>query len=644
MSWIDSIKAALSRSNPQGADPNFSAGMQFWTPGQPVWTDKDYRSFVRSGYRKNPTVYACINKITGAAAGINWKLYTDRDCKNTIDTHPLLDLWRKPNPSMPGSGSFIEQSFGFWHMSGNNYIYAFRPNPNDPPLALWTLRPDKMKAVASANGIQGYVYGYESQDPITYEAPEILHMKFPGYDNDIYGLSPVEVASYMSDQQNEAMGWNTSLMQNAGRPASVFTSKSFLTVEQREQIKAELRKKYSGKRNAGMPLVLEADMTWQAMSLTPMELDFLKSYEANTRGIAAIFDIAPELIGDSAGKTFANVAEARQALYLENVLPKLDRMSDYLNTWLVPMYPDLTRSGAYFTYDKEDIEALQALYQQQKDAIHNRVRQDWLNGIIMLDEARDALGMKKAKYGKIYRIGLVLVSEDSLEDYADQSLTEPAVPPMGIPEPLNVPGADPNAPQLPAPGNTTNNQQPPTKKPAKPAKDPVQPVASAKSMDKDGVYQPDDLKEQIAALIAKGVKYITWTVDKNPCDICQLNDAQTVELGDEFWSGHILPPAHPNCGCDVVPATHKAIARHLETKLVEGYKEYKRYASVTSRASDRLDTVTASATLDTGKNGPPVRLRTVQIQMEEVQERTPDDRSALTIEAPDYSTFINKYD
>lgn len=428
------------------SDPNMGASMQFYTPGQPVYTPKNYGSFVREGYRKNPTVYACINKISSAAAGIRWKLYTDKSMEREIETHPLLDLWNAPNPNLRGSGPLVESVFGFWHMSGNSYLWAFRPNPNSPPLALWPLRPDRMKAVVGDAGIENYVYGYGSNNPQIYEVADMMHLKFPSYDDDVYGLSPIEVASYYVDQINESMAWNTSLMQNMGRPASVFFSKGYLTTEQRNQVREELRRKYSGKRNAGMPLVLEADMSWQNMSLKPAELDWLESREHNTRDISSIFDIASELIGDSKNKTYSNMKEARQALYLENVLPKLDRARDYLNSWLVPMYSDLF--GAYFTYDKYDIEELAEIYQAAAKAVADEALQMWNEGGITLNEYRKMVGKEKIDGGDCLKYGAVLVSVDSLSEYADQSLQAPAAPPAALAEPLNVTPEDPQQAKL----------------------------------------------------------------------------------------------------------------------------------------------------------------------------------------------------
>lgn len=526
--WLE-VKARLTRSN-NGAgmiDPNYGASMQMWTPGQPVWTDKNYLSFVKNGYRKNPTVYACINKTNSGFAGINWKLYVDRDCKKTIDSHALLDRWHKPNPSMPGTGSFNEQVSGYWHMSGNSYIWAYRLTPESPPLALWPLRPDRMKAVWNGRNVEEYIYGYESNNPTFYNTADMLHMKFPAFDDDVYGLSPIEIASYLSDQNNEAQGWNTALMQNSGRPASAFFAKSFLTPEQRNQVKEELRRKFQGKRNAGMPLVLEADMTWQNVSMSPLELDWLQSRQANKQEICGVFDIAPELIGDSAGKTFANVSEAREALYTENILPKLDRYADYLNGWLVPMYPDLVRSGAYFYYDKNDIEALQDLIQKQKKEIHDRARADWLAGGMTLAEYCEIIGAEPPKFGNVrsFPSSVVLISEDSLEEFSDQSAP---------PEP------DPTLPPALPPGN------PPTTKQIAP------PKTQTKSKDNNGVYQPDDLDARLAQYYKDGVTHLRWLCDATPCDICLPNNGVMVETGDPFPSGHILPPGHPNCKCSVV--------------------------------------------------------------------------------------------
>jgi HK97 family phage portal protein len=449
-------KKDKKRAIEQKDDPNYGVAVQFFNPGQPIFSNRDFRTFVSDGYRRCATVYNCINKITAAAAGIKWKLYTDDTLSREITSHPLLDLWKKPNPRY-GMGSFIEQAWGFWHLSGNMYLWANRPNPNEPPVELWALRPDLMKIVAGETDVQGYVLGWGTPKARPFDAEEIMHLKFPAYDDDWYGLSPVETAMWLVDQQNEGNAWNTALMQNAGKPASAFFAKGYLTVEQRNQVRQEILKRYSGKRNAGFPLILEADMTWQQMSMAPYELDWLQSREMNTREIASIFDVAPELVGDSAGKTFANMHEARQALYTENVLPKMDRFRDHANGWLIPMFPDLCKQGkpqAYLTYDKRDIETLAQVFAEQEAAASQKATELWNTGQCDLYTAQTMQpGMEPDPNGKgIYKIGAILVRSQDLQKYAEQALQKPAAPPAPTPE---------NILDNPPPGQTTVTEEPP---------------------------------------------------------------------------------------------------------------------------------------------------------------------------------------
>jgi HK97 family phage portal protein len=534
------ILAWKAMTDPRSIDPNYGTSLQIISPGQPVWTPKNYANFVKEGYRRTASVYACINKIATTASGIKWKLYTDRTMKREIEEHPLLDLWRKPNLN-ESQGMFVEKLFGFWHLSGNDYIWAYRPQKNGPPMALWHLRPDRVKIVPSTIGIESYVYGYGTPGVKTYEPEDTLHIKFPAYDDDYYGLSPMETASQLIDQQNEGNAWNTALMQNAGKPASAFFAKGFLTDAARNQIKDELRRKYSGKRNAGMPLVLEGDMTWQNMSMSPYELDWLQSRELNTREIASIFDVAPELIGDSAGKTFANVSEARQALYTENVLPKMDRVVDHVNNWLVPMYGDLKE--AYFTYDKEDIEALASLYQAALTARSERATNLWNSTQCTLDEAREMQDLPPLPQGKgkVFKIvgPTILVPADEIDEYAEQSMSGPELPPPAIAE---IP---PDAQQqLPPAGGTSASQQ---------GNNNAAPTNNRNgNTDNNDDKQPNSGNNNKKRYVktSQEANYKVWKCAPDACEFCMQNDGKMVAIDAKFPNGCSTPSdCHKFCKC-----------------------------------------------------------------------------------------------
>lgn len=453
--WWSAGKSFVQRGFQAQAkvDPTYGITAQFYTPGQPIYSDRNYRSFVVEGYKKCGAVYACVNKIADAAAGIKWKLYTDASMKREIPSHPLLDLWKKPNPRM-GPGELVEQIFGFWHLTGNSYLYASRLGTNEPPVELWPLFPDQMKIVAGRGDIQGYVYGYGGPDPRIFELEDIMHLKFASYDDrSFYGLSPIEVAMRTVDRLNAGDDWNTAIFQNDGRPSAIFTTKNFLTVEQRNQVKAELKKKYSGKRNAGMPMVLEADMSYQQVALTPKEMDWIESQGFDERRICMIMDVPSLLLSDYEGQTYANRKEAKQSLFTENVLPKMDRTVGHINMWLVPMYEDLARMGAYFTYDPKDIEVLAELYTAAEQALGEKATNMWNNGLCSLRHAQELQGVppRPGIYLDVYKLGpTTLVREEDLEAYAAACLEKLSAPP-----PLPFGALPHQPPKLPAPGQTT---------------------------------------------------------------------------------------------------------------------------------------------------------------------------------------------
>ena len=76
-----------------------------------------------------------------------------------------------------------------------------------------------------------------------------------------------------------------------------------------------------GAGNAGRPLLLEGGLRWQALSLSPAEMDFLALKDSSAREIAMAFGVPPMLLGLPGDATYANYREANRALWRLAVLP-----------------------------------------------------------------------------------------------------------------------------------------------------------------------------------------------------------------------------------------------------------------------------------------------------------------------------------
>ena len=82
--------------------------------------------------------------------------------------------------------------------------------------------------------------------------------------------------------------------------------------------------------NAGRPLLLEGGLKWQALSLTPADMDFVALKEGAARDIALAFGVPPVLVGLPGDATYANAREAGRALYRQTILPMAGRILDAL--------------------------------------------------------------------------------------------------------------------------------------------------------------------------------------------------------------------------------------------------------------------------------------------------------------------------
>ncbi|MEQ9518789.1 MAG: phage portal protein [Parvibaculum sp.] len=339
-----------------------AALIAFSSPGQPIWTPRDYHALSREGYEQNPVAFRAIRMVAEAAASIPWLLY-ERDAELT--EHPLLTLLRAPNP-MESGVSLMEACYGHMQVSGNAYLEAVEAG--NTTRELYVLRPDRMKIVTGATGWpDGYEYSVNGRTIRFVEegSRPVLHLKAFHPTDDHYGFSPMEAAARAIDVHNAANGWNKSLLDNAARPSGALIYKGVngdasLTDGQFQRLKQELSDNYSGSANAGRPLLLEGGLEWQQMGLAPRDLDFNEAKNSAAREIALAFGVPPMLLGIPGDNTFSNYREANLSFWRQTVVPLVTKTSASLTQWLAPRFGDDLRLG----FDLDAVPALNAEREQ----------------------------------------------------------------------------------------------------------------------------------------------------------------------------------------------------------------------------------------------------------------------------------------
>ncbi len=154
---------------------------------------------------------------------------------------------------------------------------------------------------------------------------QVAHLKSLNPGDDHYGLGCLKAACPAASIHNRASRWNKALLDNAARPSGALVYEpgdgSSLGGEQFDRLKAELADQFSGSANAGRPLLLDGGLKWQALGLSPADMDFVAVKEAAARDIALAFGVPPVLVGLPGDATYANAREAGRALYRQTILP-----------------------------------------------------------------------------------------------------------------------------------------------------------------------------------------------------------------------------------------------------------------------------------------------------------------------------------
>lgn len=106
--------------------------------GQLPWGSRSAGALMRDGYLANAVAYRCVRMVAEAAASVPL---------NAGDGE-LSRLLARPLPDMDGT-SLLQALHAHLQISGNAFLEAVNLADDEPPGALFVLRPDRMKAKTS---------------------------------------------------------------------------------------------------------------------------------------------------------------------------------------------------------------------------------------------------------------------------------------------------------------------------------------------------------------------------------------------------------------------------------------------------------------------------------------------------------------
>lgn len=336
-------------------------GQQITTPSgsvvQPVGAD---------GALQISTVYACANILAGTVSSLPLMVYRDEAGKRTLarGSQTFMVLHRQPNDVMTAA-EFWETMVMFLALRGNAYAQIFRDGSGEVT-ALWPLAPDQM-TVYLRDGELVYLYR-KGTKTTEFRQEDILHLK--GLGTGVVGFSKLEFMTAGVNEAAETQRFAVANSKNFGKPSGVLTVDHIIKdTAARQNIQNTLWDFKTG--GAAKLAVLEADMKFQQVSLTPEQSQLLETRRYGVEEICRWFGVPPVLIGASGATTWGSgISEIVSGFHKFTINPLINKIEQALEARVLRP-KDRGRMTCEFSMDGLLRGDIKARYESYSIAVQN---------------------------------------------------------------------------------------------------------------------------------------------------------------------------------------------------------------------------------------------------------------------------------
>ena len=389
-----------------------------------VLYDNKVETYIKKGYQGNSMVYSIITKLadkrkepqlnvmrktTGnkgrykafkhSADVMNIaksKLIQKKEFDFVSESDPFWKLIQNPNPKQTTS-QFIDDLSRWWDISGEFFIYGFRPENglNRGKITEMYVLPSHLVELIQGDimtPIRGYKLTIGDQS-IVFPPEDVKHVKTfnPAWDSTgthLRGQPPLMAGSNILQKNNA--GIESAMRNNENDGAKGVLSpdgrmgSEVLTSPQLGDLKQKIEEKVNGLKNKAKVVPSGLPMQYTAIGLSPVALDLIKGLEYDDEKLCAIWGVNPVIFKPNA--TNANLEGAQKALVTDCCLPFLNMVEKELTEWLTKEW------GAQYVLDF-DVQSYAELQPDMKMILDTLGKSHLFTG----NEVRPLLGFDESK-------------------------------------------------------------------------------------------------------------------------------------------------------------------------------------------------------------------------------------------------------
>ena len=252
-------------------------------------------------YKVYTWVHKAIAKTAEAVAPLPVRVVDEEG--QEVAGHPVTALLAYCNDSM--SPADLWQAWTIHMYLGGESFLELVGNGRGVPVEIWPRRPDRVLVVPDASPerilyprVLEYVYEMPNQEPVTIDAPDMLHDRFYNPRSPWRGLAPIAAVREGITIDLFAQAWSKTFLKRGARPDYAVVSPLGMTRTEKEEIVDSLMASHSGVDGWHRPIVLEQGVQdIKPFSWAPKDIEWLQQREFARDEVAAIFGVPDEIMG-----------------------------------------------------------------------------------------------------------------------------------------------------------------------------------------------------------------------------------------------------------------------------------------------------------------------------------------------------------
>ena len=361
---------------------------------------------------KMAAVYACIRLLSQSVAKLPLHVYNNKGGKKIKDErHAVTQLLEtRPNPYMTPF-DFKMTMEAHRQLYGNAYA-EIQFGRDGYPKGLWILNPELTEVVTDDknHGRVWYTTVLPDGQSVKLKYENVLHIKNIGLTG-LKGMSPIAVARETIGSQMASQKYVSKFYKNGTTAKGVLSVPGvILKPEAKKIVREEWEKMNTGMTNANRIAILDSGITYQDLTMSQADAQFIETQKLNTTDIARIYNVPPHMIADLEHATFSNI-EHQSISFVKNTLqPLLVSWEQALNFQL---FTPTEQKNYYCKYNVDSELRGDSKSRAEYYEIMERI------GAYNIDEIRDKEDLPALEdgLGKKHLISLNYTFLDKLEEY-----------------------------------------------------------------------------------------------------------------------------------------------------------------------------------------------------------------------------------